>query len=61
MTNRVKESKKARRERVLVELRRLERDGDTERAHVKADALLIELIDDPEVMEAYEAIQKWYA
>jgi hypothetical protein len=43
----------------LKELRNLE--GDTEKDHARADAILLELIDDDEIRAAYEAIEKWYA
>ena len=29
--------------------------------HVEADAILLDLIDDDEISEAYHAIGKWYA
>lgn len=36
-------------------------DIDQEGAHVRADEALLEYIDDPEITEAFEAIEKWYA
>ena len=35
--------------------------GDEEIAHVKADEALLEFINDPEITEAFDAIEKWYA
>jgi hypothetical protein len=34
---------------------------DEEEAHSKADRLLLEYINEPEVTEAWENIPKWYA
>jgi hypothetical protein len=34
---------------------------DQEYAHVRADELLLEYIGDYEIMQAFEAIEKWYA
>lgn len=34
---------------------------DKEVAHGEADDALIEYINDPEIKDAYEAIEKWYA
>lgn len=50
-----------RKAKVLMELRVLERESDFEDAHVRADRLLLELINDPEVSAAFEAVGKWYA
>lgn len=36
-------------------------DYDEERAHVDADRVLLELINDDEITEAFNAIDKWYA
>lgn len=36
-------------------------NGDQEAAHVRADDLLIEYINDPDIKEAYAAVPKWYA
>ena len=46
---------------LLRKLKLLEKDGDTETAHATADDLLLEWIDDPEITEAYNRIDKWYA
>lgn len=35
--------------------------GDQEDSHLKADALLLEYIDDEHVKDAYDAIHKWYS
>ena len=34
---------------------------DPETYHVEADRLLLELINDQEISEAFDAIEKWYA
>lgn len=34
---------------------------DVECAHIEADKLLIEFINDPDVTQAYDAVPKWYA
>lgn len=34
---------------------------DREVAHLEADATLLAFIDDPEISQAYDAIDKWYA
>jgi hypothetical protein len=35
--------------------------GDSERAHMEADAALLEFINSKEVHEAFDDIAKWYA
>lgn len=35
--------------------------GDAELDHLEADRLLIEYINDEQVADAFEAIQRWYA
>ena len=35
--------------------------GDTERDHVMADKALLDMIDDPEIRTAFEALERWYA
>lgn len=42
-------------------LRRCAEDDDEETAHIRADGALLQFIDDPEIKEAYEAIDKWYS
>jgi len=44
----------------LKELRR-DRVTDYETAHIEADKLLIEYINDSEVTEAFEEIGRWYS
>ena len=48
------------RDELLNELRSLQ-SMDPEQAHCEADALLLMYIGDPEIEEAYERIEKWYA
>jgi hypothetical protein len=36
-------------------------NGDTEVAHSEADEALLRYINDPEITEAYERVDKWYA
>lgn len=55
-----KELKLVRTKRILAELRALY-DKDPEYAHTQADALLLELIDNPEITRAFNHIQKWYS
>jgi len=46
----------------LVEkLKSLQGDTDCEIAHGEADDLLLEFIDDKDVSEAFDKIDKWYA
>lgn len=49
------------RARILRELKALIRNDDQELAHVEADSLLVEYINDPEIVEAYSKVDKWYA
>lgn len=35
--------------------------GDDERDHINADDLLLEYINDKDISEAFECIEKWYA
>lgn len=37
------------------------RNDDTEACHVAADEVLLQLIGDAEVREAFETLPKWYA
>lgn len=52
-------------EELIEGLRKLEAhdDGycDLEEVHIQADNLLLEYINDPEVTEAFEKIDKWYS
>ncbi len=43
----------------MKELRSLE--GDTEADHARADQILLELIDDDEIKEAYLGVERWYS
>lgn len=47
-------------EQLVEELMRL-KVGDTEINHSRADDLLVDYINDPEIAAAYFAIEKWYA
>jgi hypothetical protein len=49
------------REQALERLRELVPFGDPEGAHIEADGILLDLIDDEEIRAAFDAIQKWYA
>lgn len=60
-----KETKKEKRDRILKQLKyikngQIEGRHDSEHDHAEADDLLLELIDDPEIKEAYESIDMWY-
>lgn len=48
-------------EELIAKLRELPVSLDREAAHEKADALLVEYINDAEVADAYNALEKWYA
>ena len=48
-------------EELIEKLKKCEEDGDTESAHVEADDLLIEYINDPDIRKAYNDIGKWYS
>lgn len=50
-----------RRDKLLELLRSLAGSGDPETAHSMADDALLEYISDPEVSDAFNAIDKWYA
>ena len=45
---------------LLVKLKEIN-TGDPDVDHHRADELLLEFINDGEISEAYEAIEKWYA
>lgn len=49
------------RQKLLTTLRELAKLGDAEVAHGKADDALLDYINDEEVRQAYDAIDKWYA
>lgn len=48
-------------ETLIKELKALADSRDTEVAHYRADELLIEFINNPEVKETFDNIKKWYA
>jgi hypothetical protein len=48
-------------EELLAKLRECQKGGDIEDDHYEADQALLEFINDKDVTEAYEAIEKWYA
>jgi hypothetical protein len=48
-------------EELLIKLKELLQNNDTEKVHVIADKLLLEYINDTEIEEAYGNIHKWYA
>ena len=53
-----------RRDLVLAELRSMKDVGelrDAEMDHARADELLLQLLADPEIREAFDEIRKWYA
>ena len=59
-----KEKKAALIKSAVEKLLRLEDNGDTEDAHLEADYVLCELLNEmgfEQVVEAYEKIHKWYA
>lgn len=39
----------------------LAENGDVEMAHIEADGVLLALINDAEISEAFNVIDKWYA
>ncbi len=49
------------RDELLRRLRELHGPNDAEIVHVQADDLLLDYIEDDEVREAFERIDKWYA
>lgn len=48
-------------EDLITILKELESCKDAEYAHGTADRFLIKYINDPEIAEAYENIERWYA
>lgn len=48
-------------EELIEQLNHLEKNDDTESAHIQADDLLLSYINDSEIEEAYNKIYKWYA
>jgi hypothetical protein len=48
-------------EELIEKLKKLENSDDPEIAHINADDLLMEYIDDAEILSAFEQIPKWYS
>lgn len=48
-------------EELIKKLNELAKHHDPESAHGDADDLLLLFINDPEITDAYETIEKWYA
>ena len=46
---------------LLEKLAEYARSGDEEVAHLKADEALLDYIDDREIKDAFNKIDKWYA
>lgn len=46
---------------LVIRLEKLQKSGDQESTHLEADRLLLEYINEQEVIDAYEGIDKWYA
>lgn len=49
------------RDELVARLKELQSCGDPEIAHGEADDVLLEFIGDPEVSNAFNAIDRWYA
>ncbi len=54
-------NKKRTRADIINDLQQLNGHPDQEQAHVEADELLLEMINDSEVTRAFKNIPKWYA
>lgn len=54
-------TRSAKRQAVLERLRELEHEFDVEAMHAEADRLILNLINDPEIVAAWEAVPKWFA
>lgn len=52
---------KVTRKQLLKILKEINEIADTEEGHIKADRALIDFINDAEIAEAFEKINKWYA
>ncbi len=48
-------------EMLLKKLKAYAKYLDTESAHYEADQALLQYINDPEIVEAYRAVEKWYS
>lgn len=57
----ITEAKAVGRNEVVAALQALEDTDDPDDAHYMADAILLALIDDPEITDAFRKISKWYA
>ena len=59
----MEKTKKEKRDEILKSLKDIKnkKTDDLEIDHVEADTLLLELIDDEEITDAFWAIDKWYS
>ena len=48
-------------EELIAKLKVLNNERNTEVAHMVADKLLLEYINDPEITEAFTKVNKWYS
>lgn len=48
-------------EELIKKLKKLAEDWDHEMAHIEADNLLLLYINDEEIKNVYESIERWYA
>ena len=55
------ETQEEKRDRIIKRLKELENSSDTELVHIEADRLLLELIDDSEISDIFNNLEKWYA
>ncbi len=55
------ETQEEKRDRIIKRLKELENSSDTEIVHLEADRLLLELIDDSEISDIFNNLEKWYA
>jgi hypothetical protein len=46
---------------LVTKLKALSNNFDIEDSHIKADQLLLEYINDKDVVNAFDEIEKWYA
>lgn len=49
------------REEALVALRALADDDDPEMSHQEADTILLDLINDEEIRDAFRNVHRWYS
>ena len=56
-----KQKQMSRKEKLIKDLKDLQECSDIESAHGDADDLLLDYINDKEVREAFDNIEKWYA